>query len=117
MRWFLIIGFVAASSLALCVPASAQGGGRQCGGGMQAAGGMPASSLAGTPGMSSAGSLGQMLGPTQAYLQAAAAMSAYQAQQREQRVSQNRQVYQQRRAELVAARQAALRSNRSQFAP
>jgi hypothetical protein len=58
-----------------------------------------------------------MLGPTQAYLQAAAAMSAYQAQQREQRVSHNRQVYQQRRAELVAARQAALRSNRSQFAP
>jgi hypothetical protein len=114
MRWFFIFGFAAASSLALSAPASAQGGGRQCGGGMQSAGGISASSLAGTPGISSTGSLGQMLGPTQAYLQAAAAMSAYQAQQREQRVSQNRQVYQQRRAELVAARQATLRSRRGQ---
>ena len=111
MRTFLIL-FVAVSAYTLASQASAQGG---CGGGrgMQSGGIATAGSSGVMPSMGSQfGSLSQTLAPNQAFLQAQAAMAAYQAQEREKRLTQHNSVYVQRRAAEVAAR--ASRTNRSQ---
>ena len=85
----------------------AQSGG-QCGGGMQSARGSQLAS-AGVTGSFTQGAMSPSLfGPTQAYLQSAAMMSARQSQERARRVAQHNAVYQERREQLVAARQSAL---------
>jgi hypothetical protein len=110
MRSFFVLAMFAGLSLTTISFVPAAGGGGQCGGGMQRPGGAQGQS---------SGNLSQaagpsLLGPTQAYLQAAAAMSARQAQEREKRLTQHNIVYQKRREEAVAARQASLRAVRTQ---